>query len=88
MSPEQATGAVAEYRSDQFALGIILYELATGQRAFRRESAPQTLAAIIEDEPDRIETHNPRVPPQLSHVIARCLAKKPDPRHRACSYRQ
>jgi TolB-like protein/Tfp pilus assembly protein PilF len=81
MSPEQATGAAADYRSDQFALGIILYELATGRRAFRRESAPQTLAAIIDDEPDRIETHNPRVPPQLSHVIARCLAKKPDDRY-------
>ena len=81
MSPEQATGAVADYRSDQFSLGIILYELASGQRAFRGGSAPQTLAAIIEDEPDPVETHNPRVPPQLSHVIARCLAKNPDGRY-------
>ena len=81
MSPEQATGAAADYRSDQFALGVILYELTTGRRAFRRESAPQTLAAIIEDEPDRVDTHNPRVPPQLSHVITRCLAKKPDERY-------
>ena len=81
MSPEQAIGAVVDYRSDQFALGIILYELATGRRAFGRESAPQTLAAIIEDEVERVETHNPRVPAQLSHVIARCLAKKPDERY-------
>jgi eukaryotic-like serine/threonine-protein kinase len=81
MSPEQATGAVVDYRSDQFALGIILYELAAGRRAFSRASAPQTLAAIIEDEPERVETHNPRVPVQLSHVIARCLAKKPDERY-------
>ena len=81
MSPEQATGAAVDYRSDQFALGIILYELATGRRAFSRESAPQTLAAIIEDELDRVETHNPRVPLQLSHVIARCLTKKPDDRY-------
>jgi serine/threonine-protein kinase len=81
MSPEQATGAVVDYRSDQFALGIILYELATGRRAFARESAPQTLAAIIEDELVRAETHNPQVPHQLSHVIARCLAKKPDDRY-------
>jgi TolB-like protein len=81
MSPEQATGAVVDYRSDQFALGIILYELATGRRAFGRASAPQTLAAIIEDEVERVETHNPRVPAQLSRVIARCLAKKPDERY-------
>ena len=81
MSPEQATGSVVDYRSDQFALGIILYELSTGRRAFARESAPQTLAAIIEDELVRVETHNPQVPPQLSHVIARCLAKKPDDRY-------
>ena len=81
MSPEQVTGAVVDYRSDQFALGVMLYELATGKRAFRRESAPQTLAAIIEDEPEPIEAHNPRVPVQLSHVIARCLAKKPDERY-------
>jgi TolB-like protein len=81
MSPEQATGAAVDYRSDQFALGIILYELATGRRAFARESAPQTLAAIIEDELVRVQTHNPQVPLQLSHVIARCLAKKPDERY-------
>jgi serine/threonine-protein kinase len=81
MSPEQATGAVVDYRSDQFALGIILYELSTGKRAFARESAPQALAAIIEDELERVDTHNPRVPGQLSQIIARCLAKKPDGRY-------
>jgi len=81
MSPEQARGAAVDYRSDQFALGIILYELATGRRAFRRESAPQTLTAIIEDELERVDAHNPRVPVGLAHVIARCLAKKPDGRY-------
>ena len=70
-----------DHRSDQFALGIILYELATGRRAFSRESAPQTLAAIIEDELEPTDSHNPQVPVQLSHVIARCLAKKPDERY-------
>jgi TolB-like protein/predicted Ser/Thr protein kinase len=81
MSPEQAIGGAVDHRSDQFTLGIILYELATGRRAFRRDSAPQTLTAIIEDDPERIETHNPRVPAQLSQVIARCLAKNPDDRY-------
>ncbi len=81
MSPEQAAGRAVDHRSDQFALGVILYELATGVRAFKRDSAAQTLAAIIEDEPDPLEARNPQVPPQLSHVIARCLSKKPADRY-------
>ena len=54
MSPEQAVGGTVDFRSDQFALGVILYELATGMRAFKRDSAPQTLAAIIEDDPEPV----------------------------------
>ena len=81
MSPEQATGAVVDYRSDQFALGVILYELATGSRAFRRDSAPQTLAAIIEDDPAPLDSVNPRIPQQLARIVARCLAKKPEDRY-------
>ena len=60
---------------------MILYELATGVRAFKRDSAPQTLAAIIEDEPEPLEVRNPQVPSQLSRIIARCLSKKPADRY-------
>ena len=81
MSPEQAAGSVVGHRSDQFALGAILYELATGVRAFKRDSAAQTLAAIIEDEPEPLEVRNPQVPLQLSRIIARCLSKKPADRY-------
>ena len=81
MSPEQATGRHVDHRSDQFALGVILYELATGVRAFERDSAAQTLAAIIEDEPQPLEVRNPHVPSQLSRIIARCLSKKPADRY-------
>jgi TolB-like protein/predicted Ser/Thr protein kinase len=83
MSPEQAAGRVVDHRSDQFSLGVILYELATGVLAFERESAAQTLAAIIEDEPEPLEVRNRQVPPQLSRVIARCLSKKPDDRYQS-----
>ena len=81
MSPEQATGASIDYRSDQFSLGSILYEMATGRRAFQRASAPQTQAAIIQDEPEPIGTLNPRIPAPLRLTVLRCLAKEPRSRY-------
>ena len=76
MSPEQATGGSIDYRSDQFSFGSILYEMATGRRAFQRASAPQTLAAIIQDEPEPIAAANPKVPAPVRWIIERCLAKE------------
>ena len=75
MSPEQARGAAVDYRTDQFSFGLTLYEMVTGRQAFRAETAPQTLAAILEDEPEPIAKLNPRVPAPLRWVIERCLAK-------------
>jgi len=80
MSPEQARGAAVDYRSDQFSLGLTLYELVTKRRAFEKETAAQTLAAILEDEPEPILKLNPRAPAPLRWIIERCLAK--DPRQR------
>src|SRR5262249_37207952 len=80
MSPEQARGAPVDYHTDQFSLGLTLYELLTGRRAFQKETAPQTLAAILEDEPEAILKLNPRAPAPLRWVVERCLAK--DPRQR------
>src|SRR6266542_3609968 len=76
MSPEQATGASVDYRSDQFSFGSILYEMATGSPAFQRASAPQTLAAVIQDEPEPIATKNPGIPAPLRWTVQRCLAKE------------
>ena len=59
MSPEQARGRPVDYRSDQFTLGAILYEMATGRQAFRRETPAQTIAAIIEDPPEPLATLMP-----------------------------
>jgi Tol biopolymer transport system component len=75
MSPEQAVGGSIDYRSDQFSFGSILYEMATGRRAFQRGSAPQTLTAIIQDDPESIAEVNPKVPVPVRWIIERCLAK-------------
>ncbi len=76
MSPEQALGKPVDYRSDQFSLGSILYEMATGKRAFARDSAPETLAAIIREEPEPIAALNPKCPVPVRWMIERCLAKE------------
>jgi tetratricopeptide (TPR) repeat protein/TolB-like protein len=73
-----------DYRSDQFTLGAILYEMATGRQAFRCETAAQTLAAIIDATPEPLATLNPLLPPTLRWVIeGRCLAKEPNERYAA-----
>ena len=81
MSPEQAKGQPLDFRSDQFACGAILYEVATGRAPFRRSSRSQTLAAVIEDDPEPIASLNPNVPPPLRWIIERCLAKEPGDRY-------
>ena len=83
MSPEQAMGKALDFRSDQFAFGSIVYEMATGQRAFARGSLPETLTAIIRDEPDPIGDLSPASPTPLRWIVERCLAKNPDGRYAA-----
>jgi serine/threonine-protein kinase len=81
MSPEQARGQAVDFHSDQFTFGAILYELATGQQAFRRDSPAQTMAAIIEHQPEPLASRNPALPPPVRWVIERCLAKDPAERY-------
>jgi serine/threonine protein kinase/dipeptidyl aminopeptidase/acylaminoacyl peptidase len=81
MSPEQASGRAVDFRSDQFSLGSILYELATGQRAFRRDTSAETLTAIIREEPRPIAQQNARVPAPFRWIVERCLSKEPDARY-------
>ena len=81
MAPEQTRGEAADQRSDQFALGAILYEMATGRRAFHRSSVVQTLAAIIESEPEPIGNLNPSFPAPARWAVERCLAKEPGSRY-------
>jgi hypothetical protein len=81
MSPEQASGQAAEFRSDQFSLGAILYEMATGKRAFERPTPVQTLSAVIQEEPQPIAAVAPNTPTHLTWIVERCLAKEPEERY-------
>ena len=80
MSPEQVRGHEADHRSDIFSFGAILYEMLTGQRAFRRDTMAETLTAILKEEPRDITETNSRVPAQLERIVRRCLEKKPERR--------
>ena len=81
MSPEQAAGRAVDFRSDQFSLGTILYELATGRRPFARDTSAETLTAIIREEPEPLLQAAPRLPAPLRWLIERCLAKDPEERY-------
>ncbi|HEY3202505.1 MAG TPA: serine/threonine-protein kinase [Thermoanaerobaculia bacterium] len=75
MSPEQAAGQPVDFRSDQFAFGAIVYEMATGRKAFHRENAVDTLAAILHEEPEPLARAAPQTPLPLQWAVARCLSK-------------
>jgi predicted ATPase len=81
MSPEQATGRVLDFRTDQFSFGAVLYELLTGRRAFRKETPMETLAAILREEPEPAVSLNPELPAPLCWIVERCLAKDPKERY-------
>jgi len=78
MSPEQARGKPADYRSDQFSFGVILYEMASGKKAFDKPESVQTMSAILTEDPPPIERD---IPAPLRWTIDRCLAKEPRDRY-------
>jgi Tol biopolymer transport system component/predicted Ser/Thr protein kinase len=80
ISPEQLEGQEADTRSDIFALGAVLYEMATGKRAFEGKTTASVIAAILECNPAPINTIQPMSPPALDRVVKACLSKDPDGR--------
>ena len=81
MSPEQASGRPLDFRSDQFSFGLVLYEMVTGNRAFRKSTAAETLVALLREPAPPIGAQNGDAPAPLCWAIERCLAKEPDKRY-------
>jgi serine/threonine protein kinase len=80
MAPEQLEGREADARTDIFALGAVIYEMATGRKAFEGKSQASLIAAILEREPLPISSVRPSTARALDRVVATCLCKKPDDR--------
>ena len=81
MSPEQAAGGSLDFRSDQFSLGSILYEMAAGSRPFHRNTPAESMTAIMREEPEPLSRAAPSAPAPYRWIVERCLAKEPDDRY-------
>ena len=81
MSPEQAGGGTVGFQSDQFSFGAILYEMATGRRAFQGATAAETVSSVLRHEPMRMDLAKPDVPESFRKIVERCLSKIPGGRY-------
>ncbi|MGB6775964.1 MAG: serine/threonine-protein kinase, partial [Terriglobales bacterium] len=78
MAPEQVRGETADHRADIFAFGAILYEMLAGKRAFQKPTSPETMTAILNEDPPGISQVTTDIPPALQRVVHRCLEKNPE----------
>ena len=85
MAPEQARGLPADARSDIFSFGAVVYELLAGESAFRRETAADTLAAVLREEPRELAATPLGLPPEVVRLVRRCLAKRPEDRYQSAA---
>ena len=83
MSPEQAEGKPVDHRSDIFSLGIVLYEMTTGERPFKGDTSLSVLSSIIKDTPRPVTDVNRTLPRDLARIVRRCLMKDPDDRYQS-----
>jgi tRNA A-37 threonylcarbamoyl transferase component Bud32/dipeptidyl aminopeptidase/acylaminoacyl peptidase len=77
MSPEQVKGKTADARSDIFSFGVVLYQMLTGLRPFHRDSAAETMAAILREDPPELGSSGKNVPPAFDRIVRHCLEKNP-----------
>jgi Tol biopolymer transport system component len=80
MAPEQVRGQPLDHRADLFAFGVTLYEMLTGRRAFQRETAAETMTAILREDPPELAAFDPKIPPSLTRIVQHCLEKRPEER--------
>jgi eukaryotic-like serine/threonine-protein kinase len=80
MAPEQVRGEPSDHHADTFALGCVLYEMLTGRRAYQRDTPPETMTAILKEDPPDPSTSGVAVPPAVQRIIRRCLEKRPEER--------
>ena len=85
MSPEQVRGQTADHRADIFAFGAILYEMLAGKRAFQKPTSPETMSAILNEDPPGISQVTPNIPPAMQRVVHRSLEKNPEQRFQSAS---
>jgi Tol biopolymer transport system component len=85
MSPEQAAGTAIDSRSDLFSLGVILYEMATGQKPFEGDTSVAVLSSILKDTPAPVTDLNRTLPRELGRIIRRCLVKDPSRRYQTAA---
>jgi Tol biopolymer transport system component/predicted Ser/Thr protein kinase len=85
MSPEQVLGRPLDGRSDLFALGLVLYEMCTGRRAFPRDSGGRWIDQLLHDQPEPVEALNLDVPPDLAAIICKLLRKRPVERYQSAA---
>ena len=83
MAPEQLEGKEVDARTDIFAFGAVIYEMATGRKAFEGKSQASLIAKILETDPPPISSLQPMTPPALERAVKKCLAKEPDDRWHA-----
>ena len=85
MAPEQLQGREIDARTDLFAFGAIVYEMASGRRAFSGDSQASLIAAILDRDPEPLSGSSPMVPPGLDRLVRKCLAKDPEARWQSAS---
>ena len=83
MAPEQVEGKEVDARTDIFAFGVVVYEMATGKKAFEGKTQASLIAKILETDPPPMSSLQPMTPPALDRVVKKCLAKEPEKRWQA-----